>query len=907
MAKPFRPKRGSTAQNNAYIGLPYELTLDRDRHSLRVHDGITAGGFEILPKDLTDARYIRTVNGQTPDATGNVEVQGGGGGAGTVTSVNGVLPDATGNITLDIGDANKEEILEAARRVADVEVDPAIAEVQALQVEVARVAAAISAGGGGTVTSVNGIQPDASGNVTIDFPEDAVTSVNGQTGDVTITIPDVPVQSVNGQTGDVVITIPDVPVQSVNGMTGTVVVDTGVMTVNGNAPDASGNVVVSVPDSGVQAVNGVGPDAMGNVTIDTGVMSVNGQTGTVTLDVGVTSVNGQSGAVTIDIPDVPVQSVNGQTGAVVIDIPDVPVQSVNGQTGAIVIDTGVMTVNGNAPDASGNIEIAAGGQNDFRARGVNPVTAEANDTVTTWQTIEPGVYRFDTAGCLVDQPNQYGFLIHIVEGNSIFQQFKAQPSGAIYYRGGNSAGWRTTWRKLAVADATVASINGMTGTVTLDVGVLTVNGNAPDANGNVSVAVQGGGVSTVNGRGPDNTGNVTIDTGVMKVNGVSPTSGNVTVDVGVTSVNGQTGAVTIDIPDVPVTSVNGQTGDVVIDIPDAPVTSVNGSTGDVTIDVGVKTINSVAPDASGNLALQTNDFVSKATNPVTDVANDTTATWKALEAGVYYFNQTGCLTDQPSQYGVLTHIVNGNNVYHQFKGLPSGALYYRSGTATGWSITWTKLATADATVASVNGNTGALTALQTGCIPAVGNREQPAGYVKITNTFEPLTVTNDSLDYMMMGNRSAITVPDGTFSTAWVKRVGLNQANVSITLGDNWKWKGGVAPVTKAKSMLVLRWCTNFGVAEIVDETPIDTGVMTVNGTAPTDGNVDINVGALTVNGVSPDGTGNVTIPTGNADEILEAARRVSIVDVDVNVATIQALQTAVASLEARISALENP
>jgi glutathione peroxidase-family protein len=70
MAKPFRPKRGTTAENNAFIGLPYEVTLDTERHSLRVHDGVTAGGREILPSELTDARYIRTVNGQTPDVNG---------------------------------------------------------------------------------------------------------------------------------------------------------------------------------------------------------------------------------------------------------------------------------------------------------------------------------------------------------------------------------------------------------------------------------------------------------------------------------------------------------------------------------------------------------------------------------------------------------------------------------------------------------------------------------------------------------------------------------------------------------------------------------------------------------------------------------------------------------------------
>ena len=526
MAKPFRPKRGTTAENNAFIGLPYEVTLDTERHSLHIHDGITAGGFELMPKDLTDGRYIRTVNGQTPDINGNVEVAGGGG----------------------TGDASSEEILEAARRVADVEVDPAIAEVQALQTEVARVATILD----GVVRSVNGETPDENGNVEI-------TAGGGGSG------------------------------------------------------DASREEILEAARR------------VAEVEVDPAVAEV--------------------------------RSLQTEVARV-----------------ATILDGVVRSINDQTPDDDGKVNI--------------------------------------------------------------------------------------------------------------DVGVKTVNSLTPDANGNVDISV---------------------DTGVMTVNSIAPTDGN------------------------------------------------------VVIDTGVMTINGVAP-TSGNVTLQTNDFISKATNPVSDIANDTTAVWKAIEGGVYYYNQNGCLTDQPSQYGVLTHIVNGNNVYQQFKGLPSGAIYYRSGTATGWSISWMKIATTDSTVSSVNGNTGAVTALQTGCVPAIGNREQPAGYVKITNTFEPLTVTNDSLDFMMMGNRSAITVPDGTFSTAWVKRVGLNQANVSITLGANWKWKGGVAPTTKAKSMLVLRWCTNFGVAEIVDETPINTGVMTVNGISPTDGDVTVDIGVKTVNGSAPDATGNVVV-----------------------------------------------
>lgn len=73
MAKPLRPKRGTTAKNDAFVGLASEITVDTDKHSIRVHDGVTAGGHELLPTDKNDARYVRTVNGKAP-SNGNVAV-----------------------------------------------------------------------------------------------------------------------------------------------------------------------------------------------------------------------------------------------------------------------------------------------------------------------------------------------------------------------------------------------------------------------------------------------------------------------------------------------------------------------------------------------------------------------------------------------------------------------------------------------------------------------------------------------------------------------------------------------------------------------------------------------------------------------------------------------------------------
>ena len=43
----LRPLRGTTAQNDAYTGSEGEITLDLDKKSIRLHDGVTAGGRNI--------------------------------------------------------------------------------------------------------------------------------------------------------------------------------------------------------------------------------------------------------------------------------------------------------------------------------------------------------------------------------------------------------------------------------------------------------------------------------------------------------------------------------------------------------------------------------------------------------------------------------------------------------------------------------------------------------------------------------------------------------------------------------------------------------------------------------------------------------------------------------------------
>lgn len=47
MSKVLKPRRGSTAQNNAMIGEAYEITYDTDKNTIVCRDGKTPGGFPL--------------------------------------------------------------------------------------------------------------------------------------------------------------------------------------------------------------------------------------------------------------------------------------------------------------------------------------------------------------------------------------------------------------------------------------------------------------------------------------------------------------------------------------------------------------------------------------------------------------------------------------------------------------------------------------------------------------------------------------------------------------------------------------------------------------------------------------------------------------------------------------------
>jgi hypothetical protein len=54
--------RGNTAQNNAYRGAPGEITIDTALGTLRVHNGVTAGGEALLRQSDLDQFVTGTSN-----------------------------------------------------------------------------------------------------------------------------------------------------------------------------------------------------------------------------------------------------------------------------------------------------------------------------------------------------------------------------------------------------------------------------------------------------------------------------------------------------------------------------------------------------------------------------------------------------------------------------------------------------------------------------------------------------------------------------------------------------------------------------------------------------------------------------------------------------------------------------
>ena len=78
-------------------------------------------------------------------------------------------------------------------------------------------------------------------------------------------------------------------------------------------------------------------------------------------------------------------------------------------------------------------------------------------------------------------------------------------------------------------------------------------------------------------------------------------------------------------------------------------------------------------------------------NPVKSTADDTTSRWANLGSGYAWYSAGGLLNDQPAQYGFLLNYVNGSDVFQIWNTQSNGPMFMRSGNASGWGRSWTKL------------------------------------------------------------------------------------------------------------------------------------------------------------------------------------------------------------------------
>ena len=88
MAVHVQLHRGTTAQNDAYTGLAGEITVDTEKHTVRVHDGSTAGG-HVVTTDISDLTSKVEAN-----TTAITELQSSSGGS---SSGGDIAPSITHN------------------------------------------------------------------------------------------------------------------------------------------------------------------------------------------------------------------------------------------------------------------------------------------------------------------------------------------------------------------------------------------------------------------------------------------------------------------------------------------------------------------------------------------------------------------------------------------------------------------------------------------------------------------------------------------------------------------------------------------------------------------------------------------------------------------------------------------
>lgn len=286
-----------------------------------------------------------------------------------------------------------------------------------------------------------------------------------------ITSESAPVKSVNSKTGDVVLTATNVGALPTSG--GTL---TGNLTV-GSANIQTNGYVVGTWLQGT-ATNHL-TNAATKIAVQDGSGWVYHRTAEeIKSDIGLSNVDNVKQYSASNPPPYPVTSVNGKTGGVNLVASDVGAVSTSNITQTLGTSTTKVPSEKAVTDAMGaagygdmlksvydatNAIANSGGivnyikSSGFTFLGTDPISSTSSDTTTNWASLGTGYAWYDTTSLLINQPSQWGFVINYKYGGDIFQIWKTQNSGPMYYRNGDNNGWRKSWTKILDATDLIVS------------------------------------------------------------------------------------------------------------------------------------------------------------------------------------------------------------------------------------------------------------------------------------------------------------------------------------------------------------------------------------------------------------------------------------------------------------------
>ena len=331
-------------------------------------------------------------------------------------------------------------------------------------------------------------------------------------------------------------------------------------------------------------------------------------------------------------------------------------------------------------------------------KNTNTISGTSNDTVANWGREKNSVHYFNTTGKLIDQPSQYGFVLNLTTGGGeVHQIWATQASGNLAHRGGNGSGWSGTWRIIldssnynsyaptktggGASGTWGISVTGNASTATTLQTAKTINGTSFNGSGNITTA-NWGTARTITigstGKSVNGSGNVSWSHSEM---GVLPlTGGTLTGELRISS-----GSKTLSL------GVGGS--DVYISNSKSNRYLQLKDSGELRYSNWLVYSEGYKPtpaDIGAAAASHNHGFLDlKNTNTISGTSNDTVANWGREKNSVHYFNTTGKLIDQPSQYGFVLNLTTGGGEVHQIWATQaSGNLAHRGGNGSGWSGTW---------------------------------------------------------------------------------------------------------------------------------------------------------------------------------------------------------------------------